>query len=134
MSDVELVIKIPEESYKALKSGIFIDFGERSGKTILQSFCRAIHNGTPLPKGHGDLVDVNTINLYEDEFYDGADYARAIGAINDASIIIEANKESEEQIKVDKEYEEAENAEWGTMEERGYIYDESSKTWVKKEN
>ena len=57
MSDVELVIKIPEESYNALKSGMFINFDVRGGKTILQSLCRAIWNGIQLPKCHGDLID-----------------------------------------------------------------------------
>ncbi len=66
MTDIELVIKIPKESYKILKSGVFIDFGERSGKTILQSFCRAIWNGKPLPKGHGKLKDVGVIEAVLD--------------------------------------------------------------------
>ncbi len=61
MSDVELVVKLPEESYKALKSGMFINFGVRSGKTILQSFCNALYNGIPLPKGHGKIVDIGKI-------------------------------------------------------------------------
>lgn len=52
----------------------------------------AIANGTPLPKGHGDLKDIDAINLYEEDFYDGADYVRAIDAIIDAPTIIEADK------------------------------------------
>lgn len=47
MAYVELVIKIPEDEYQNIL---------RTGKA---SFCvvNAIEAGTPLPKGHGDLID-----------------------------------------------------------------------------
>jgi len=61
MADVELVIKIPEETYNFLKGGSFIVSGERNGKTILQQFCRAIYNGTPLPENHGKIVDIDKL-------------------------------------------------------------------------
>ena len=53
---VEVAIKIPKEDYDALKNGIFINTGTRSGKSILQRFISAITNGTPLPE-HGRLID-----------------------------------------------------------------------------
>ena len=35
---------------------------------------------------------MDAINLCEEDFYDGADYVRAIDAIIDASTIVEADK------------------------------------------
>lgn len=51
MSDMELVIKIPQKVYKAIRDknvlGCYID-----------DIKNIIRNGTPLPKGHGRLIDV----------------------------------------------------------------------------
>lgn len=49
MADIELVIRIPEEEYKRL---VYIDMFKLRGY---------IENGTPLPKGHGDLIDVTCL-------------------------------------------------------------------------
>lgn len=54
---------------------------------------KIIRNGKILPKGHGDLKDIDAINLYEEDFYEGADYERVIDAIVGAPTIIEADKE-----------------------------------------
>ena len=49
MADIELVIKIPEEEYKRMtKESMF----------NTHIMINAILNGTPLPKGHGDLKDI----------------------------------------------------------------------------
>ena len=49
---MELVIKIPESHYNQLrKQGSSID--------VLR---QAVIDGTPLPKGHGDMVDVRDIS------------------------------------------------------------------------
>ncbi len=54
---MELVINISEENLEKIKharQGIFIDlYG------IMET---AINNGTPLPKGHGRLVDISKID------------------------------------------------------------------------
>ena len=52
MADIELVIKIPEEMYKWVKdvNKFFADYG-------VSDFIDLVENGTPLPKGHGDLID-----------------------------------------------------------------------------
>jgi len=53
MADIELVIKIPEEEYRWIKqsdSSIFADVAEK------ECMLHAIKNGTPLPKGHGNLI------------------------------------------------------------------------------
>lgn len=83
MADIELVIKIPEE----LKSKID-NANEDNYRTYLWWFettlyC-AIKDGTPLPKGHGDLVDRNDLKY---DKYNSYAYA-----IANAPTIIEADK------------------------------------------
>ena len=53
MADIELVIKIPEEKYKWIKENIL--------RTNKNSIVKAIVHGTPLPKGHGDIIDRSKI-------------------------------------------------------------------------
>ena len=50
MADIELVIKIAEESYKEIKKIV----ADRNDHYFLENI---IANGTPLPKGYGDLED-----------------------------------------------------------------------------
>jgi len=96
MADVELVIKIPEETYNFLKGGSFIVSGERNGKTILQQFCRAIYNGTPLPEHHGILKDTSKLDVLawqgkSDEFAEGVIWA--MEELDKLPTIIPATKE-----------------------------------------
>lgn len=49
MVDIELVVKITEEAYMAFKSGDGVDW--------VGPILSTVDNGTPLPKGHDDLVD-----------------------------------------------------------------------------
>ena len=51
MNDIELVIKIPEELYKAAENG----FNEKE----IWDLRLAIVNGIQLPKGHGRLADMD---------------------------------------------------------------------------
>ena len=91
MADIELVIKISEETYKDIQSHDW-----KNGGRWYSEEWKAIHNGTPLPKGHGKIVDVDTIDLNQDEFISQSDYYAAECAIENAPTIIEADKESEE--------------------------------------
>lgn len=50
MADIELVIKIPEEAYKASHNI------HTSQMKFIQMPLKIIANGIPLPKGHGRLV------------------------------------------------------------------------------
>lgn len=54
MADIELVIKIPNRIYKTIQNRHLniID------KEIIED---AIRNGTPLPKGHGRLIDYDDL-------------------------------------------------------------------------
>ena len=60
MADIELVIKIPKDYYNYIKN-------------ISDYHCTAdmliIKNGTPLPKGHGRLIDVNELTSGREENY-----------------------------------------------------------------
>ena len=48
MADIELVIRISEEKYKDIQGRDW-----KNGKKWFSEEWQAIHNGTPLPKGHG---------------------------------------------------------------------------------
>ena len=52
MSDVELVIKISEDAYKATCNGCMLP-------PDVENVVQGIKNGTPLPKGHGRLIDAD---------------------------------------------------------------------------
>jgi hypothetical protein len=54
MADIELVIKIAEESYKEIKKIV----ADRNDHYFLENI---IANGIPLPKGHGRLVDADAV-------------------------------------------------------------------------
>ena len=56
MADIELVIRIPEEIYKA--SQII----EVKYEDTVQIPLEVIANSTPLPKGHGRLIDADALN------------------------------------------------------------------------
>lgn len=55
MADIELVIKIPEGIMEYIKNNdcLAVAYGDEVAK--------AIKNGTPLPKGHGKLKDVERL-------------------------------------------------------------------------
>ena len=78
MADIELVIKIPQETYEFLKK-----YGTDGG--IIE---KAVVNGTPLPKGHGRLIDA-------DELKRIGRYAHTNLDIDNAPTIIEADKGNE---------------------------------------
>lgn len=81
---MKLIINIPEENYERLK------FMEEMG-ALNNPYLETIANGTPLPKGHGRLIDVE--RLYDD--FESMDYDFE-DAIEYAPTIIEADVESEE--------------------------------------
>ena len=85
MADIELVIKISEEEYVRIQS---MDW--KNGDRIYDEAERAIHYGTPLPKGHGRLIDADA--LWKKWVFD------AIGKqeIDEALTIIEADKAESE--------------------------------------
>jgi hypothetical protein len=87
---MQIVIDIPESVIEHIKDG---SFGARieDRATLID----AVMNGTPLPKGHGCLIDVDDIALIDEQFYTPSDYYVAENAINEAPTIIEAESEDE---------------------------------------
>ena len=94
MSDIELVIKIPEGVYQHYKKVY-----QKSRGSIPES-CIAF--GEPLPKGHGRLGDLDKIKKEMQNYYDDcaktSEYTRlgfetAISVVEDAHTIIEASEE-----------------------------------------
>ncbi len=90
MADIELVIKIPEEIYKASQ---IIDV---KYKDTIQIPLEVIAKGTPLPKGHGRLIDEWKINKCEQAglIIKNGNIVRCL--VTDAPTIIEADKENKE--------------------------------------
>lgn len=88
MADIELAIKIPEEMYKWVYdvNKFFNNYG-------MGDFIDLIKNGTPLPKGHGRLGDLDALQKKVSSWgmndYEPSDF---IDEINNADTIIEADK------------------------------------------
>lgn len=94
MADIELVIKISEKVKQAfdnaesneLKGGYY-DCGGVIGN--------AIKNGTPLPKGHGRLIDADTLDECKEmmnTIMGECKYAVRMDDIRNSPTIIEADK------------------------------------------
>ena len=77
---MEIVIKIPDGVYQKVNDGEADEF--TSAYVV-----GAVLDGTPLPKGHGDLIDSTKLRYKVDE--DGK-------ILITSETIIEADKESEE--------------------------------------
>ena len=83
---MKIVIDIPEESYKATCDGCMLP-------PDVESVVQGIKQGTPLPKGHGDLIDRK--DLIENGISKG--FCDWYDEIKCANTIIEADKvESED--------------------------------------
>lgn len=84
---MELIINIHKKDYQSILN---------SGQVPYSVAC-AIMNGTPLPKGHGRLKDVDWIDDNCETHYSDTDgsWCYAWRDIDDAPTIIEADKEKE---------------------------------------
>ena len=80
---MEIVIDIDENLYTRL-----FDNGVDNYDDAVD-MAKAIRKGTPLPKGHGDLIDRSEISIP----YDICDGDEAMGYVNEVSAIVEADKE-----------------------------------------
>lgn len=80
---MQIVIDIDEKLYTRIK------YLKPKADTMLDNLMRGVQNGTPLPKGHGRLIDADALNF-------NADYNEPLihkQDIDDAPTIIEADKE-----------------------------------------
>lgn len=108
MANIELVIKLDEEYIKQIDKIRFL-IGGIEDRSLQINVINAIKNGTPLPKGHGRLIDGNKLKVelecgiragnYE-EGYEKYEHINSIDdcvdAVEYADTIIEADKESED--------------------------------------
>ena len=107
MADIELVIKIPEKTVNDIKDNAM--FAGSISSEILWDVNSAIVNGTPLPKGHGRLIDADaTLKRHCTELCAKRPSCYEDCLIYDlfhlASTIIEADKtENEPQERSDEE-------------------------------
>ena len=88
MSDIELVIKIPENIWMAIQN-------EEYCGILDNQIYNAIKNGTPLPKGHGRILDEKDIldtKNNDGGWYDLVDMPEYIAGVK---AIIKADKEQE---------------------------------------
>ena len=77
---MQIVIDIPEEEYKLIKYNTAECIAEQ-----------VIKNGTPLPKGHGRLIDADALLESPMKYFGFRDID-----INNAPTIVEADKENAE--------------------------------------
>lgn len=85
---MKVVIDIDDDLYTRL-----FDNGQTDAFDMLKA-CSAIRKGTPIPKGHGDLIDRN-LALSDDglrEFHMYNDYVKMRNYLKSISPIIEADK------------------------------------------
>lgn len=80
---MQIVIDISEELYDYVQDKL--DFNGILDSARVRTLMRAVDNGTPLPKGHGKLIDADDIDNH------------IIGHVDTRSCptIIEADRESE---------------------------------------
>ena len=77
---MQIVIDIPEDVYKDIQS---LDW-KNTGRLFSEEW-KAIHNGTPLPKGHGRLIDADVLVDGMENDYEFCE------AVNATPTIIEAD-------------------------------------------
>ena len=85
---MQIVIDIPEKEYELIMQSDGTVFADLSSKECM---LHAIKNGTPLPKGHGRLIDAEALKKDADySNYDGYYHAYSSNAIYHAPTIVEA--------------------------------------------
>ncbi len=60
---MKLIIDIPEETYNAVMGDEWID------SEYIYNIINSIQNGTPLPKGHGRLIDADAL-IFNADYYE----------------------------------------------------------------
>ena len=103
MVDIELVIKIPEEMYKWVNdvNKFFDDYGT-------SDFIDLVKNGTPLPKGHGRLGDLDALETEMVNGIKAGNYDEGyetFAHINDMDDCVECVKYADAIIEADREVE-----------------------------
>lgn len=104
---MQIVIDITEKDYEKIRKTSFVENTEtmfkqssedRKGTMMLFRVIDAIKKGTPLPKGHGRLIDVDKLeprDISPEAWYSPM-WGFELVDIEDAPTIIEADSEDEE--------------------------------------
>ena len=92
---MQIKIDIPEKTYER------ITYLEPKGNSLLDVLMRAVSNGVPLPKGHGELKDademINKLCSNEaSELFGSVTCAEILEFINNEKPIVEADRGDEE--------------------------------------
>lgn len=86
---MKLVIEIDEDTYRYMQSRCKYQNKGDKGLSKFEEVGVAIKNGTPLPKGHGRLVDFSEVLIKLMQYYDGD---KTIGqCLDEVNTIIEAD-------------------------------------------
>lgn len=85
MKEIEVVIRVSENSYKATCNGNMLP-------PDVENVVQGIKNGTPLPEGCGRLIDANKL-IPDSDYEDGIFHAVSIEQINSAETIIAPESE-----------------------------------------
>lgn len=101
---MQIVIDITEKDYEKIRETSFVENTEivfkqssedRKGTMMLFRVIDAIKNGTLLPKGHGDLIDINELTTVTEIKPDGSECTYVpYSEIENANVVVEADKES----------------------------------------
>lgn len=90
MEEIEVVINITKHEWEYLNK--LVENGDQLGH-----YERLLVNGTPLPKGHGRIGDLDALRCENTDFDTYNDYCTMFDEIEAAETIIEADKlENEE--------------------------------------
>lgn len=81
---MQIVIDIPEKVYKSIQGNEYCGI-------IDSDMYNAIANGTPLPKGHGRLIDADKIKF--EYLFQNNEWIATEALIDNQQTIIEADKE-----------------------------------------
>lgn len=85
---MQIVIDIHEEIYDHIKERFMYGYVN----TELDKVGLAVRNGTPLPKGHGRLIDADELRCENADFDTYNDYCLMFDEIDNAPTIIEAER------------------------------------------
>ena len=92
---MQIVINISDELYDETQKGNY-NYNIFERQVFIDTMIYNIINSTPLPKGHGRLIDVSDL-IPDSDYEDGLFCAVSIGQINGAPTIIEADVQNKEQ-------------------------------------
>lgn len=94
MTDIKLVIKIPERIHYGIEKGITVN-GSKASQILID----AVKNGTPLPKEHGRLLIISENTVKENMIGLDAFQQKFIGEVDLSNAIvgvIEADEENKD--------------------------------------